>query len=119
MGGIAQDRCGTVEYIKQLRQQNQLRESPEGFERWMNQKRQQRLLPREGRTQATLQIPIVVHVIHNGEAMGSGTNIPDEQILSQLSVLNKDYNRLNADAGNTPPEFLPLAAAFDVEFVLA
>ncbi|MEJ1242345.1 choice-of-anchor J domain-containing protein [Chryseolinea sp. T2] len=119
MSGIAQDRCGTVEYVKQLRQQNQLRESKEGFERWIDQKRLQRLLRREGRTQATYQIPVVVHVIHNGEAVGSGTNIPDAQILSQLSVLNKDYNRLNADAGNTPSEFLPLAGAFDVEFVMA
>ena len=77
------------------------------------------MLRQSSRTQATYQIPVVVHVIHNGEAIGSGTNIPDAQILSQISVLNKDYNRLNADAGNTPAEFQSVAGAFNVEFVLA
>ena len=116
---IAQDRCGTVEYTKALRGRNQLRESPEGFERWLNQANTQRRLKRGGRTQAAYQIPVIIHVIHNGEAVGSGINISDEQIMSQLSVLNKDYNRMNADAGNTPAEFLPMAGTFNVEFVLA
>lgn len=115
----AQDRCGTVEYTKQLRSTNQLRERSDDFERWLSQEQMQRALRRGNRTQATYKIPVVVHVIHNGESAGNGTNIPDAQILSQLSVLNKDYNRLNADAGNTPAEFLPVAAAFNVEFVLA
>lgn len=85
----------------------------------MSQKTLQRSRTRSGRQQATFQIPVVVHVIHNGENIGSGTNIPDEQILSQLSVLNKDYNRQNTDAGNTPSEFVPLAGSFNIEFVLA
>jgi|GEM_PF-113364 len=116
---FAQDRCGTVEYVKQLRQRNQINESSEGFERWISQKFAQRMLRQSARTQATYTIPVVVHVIHNGEAIGTGTNIPDEQILSQIAVLNKDYNRLNTDAGNTPPDFLAVAAALNVEFVLA
>lgn len=116
---FAQDRCGTVEYVKSLRTSNQLRETKDGFEKWMLQKQQQRLLNQSARTQAALQIPVVVHVIHNGENIGTGTNIPDAQILSQLSVLNKDYSRQNADAANTPAEFLGVAGAFDVEFVLA
>ena len=62
---------------------------------------------------------MVVHIIHNGEAVGSGVNISDAQVLSQISVLNKDYKRLNADASNTPAEFQSVAGLFDVEFVLA
>lgn len=115
----AQDRCGTVEYTKELRTQNKLRETSDHFERWLDQMRVQRMLRQSSRTQATYQVPVVVHVIHNGESTGSGTNISDAQILSQLSVLNKDYNRMNTDAGNTPAEFLPVAGAFNVEFVLA
>jgi hypothetical protein len=36
--------------------------------------------------------------VHNGEAVGSGINISDAQILSQISVLNEDYKRMNSDA---------------------
>lgn len=96
-----------------------MRESPANFERWMDSQRAQRGFRRGARTQAAYQIPVVVHVIHNGESLGSGANISDEQILSQISVLNKDYNRLNADAPNTPAEFQSVAGAFNVEFVMA
>lgn len=90
------------------------------FELWLQQQQQDKA-KRLGnqRIAATYQVPVVVHIIHNSEAVGMGKNISDAQILSQISVLNKDYKRLNADAVNTPSEFLPLAGVFDVEFVLA
>src|SRR6185295_18176045 len=94
------------EYIELLKSKNVLFENSNTFEKWLQQKQASRSRQTKSqRTQATYQIPVVVHVIHNGEAVGSGTNISDAQILSQISVLNKDYKRLNADAGNTPPEF--------------
>jgi hypothetical protein len=44
---------------------------------------------------ATLvRIPIVVHVIHNGTAIGVGANISDAQVMSQIQVLNEDYRRI-------------------------
>lgn len=36
-------------------------------------------------------IRTLVHVIHNGEAIGSGSNLPESRISSQIDVLNKDY----------------------------
>ncbi|HPM29476.1 MAG TPA: choice-of-anchor J domain-containing protein [Chryseolinea sp.] len=116
---VAQDRCGTVEYTQKLKNQNLLKENETTFENWIlkNKSKTKKVGPL--RTKATYQVPIVVHVIHNGEAIGIGTNISDAQIFSQLAVLNKDYQRLNADASNTPAEFLPVAGNFDVEFVLA
>src|SRR4051812_26893244 len=101
----AQQRCGTVEYTNKLKSQNLL-ENDAQFEQWMTKKinnRKQQLGTE--RSQSTYQVPIVVHVIHNGEAVGTGTNISDAQIISQIDVLNKDFNRLNADASNTPAEF--------------
>ena len=71
------------------------------------------------RQQAIFEIPVVVHVVHNGEAIGSGVNISDAQILSQISVLNEDYRRMNSDASSTPPEFQSVAGNLDIEFVLA
>ena len=44
-------------------------------------------------------IPIVFHVIHKGESIGSGTNISDAQILSAVEALNRDYRRTSADGG--------------------
>ena len=106
--------------MEQLRDAGKIRQSDEEFEVWMArqlQRRQQlRILGTKG---GPYQIPVVVHVIHNGEPIGTGTNISDEQIFSQIAVLNRDFNRLNTDAVNTPSEFLPVAASMDIEFVLA
>ena len=115
---IAQERCGTVEYMKNLQSEN-FQQNKLQFEKWIQNKTRLRKQGRLERQQAIFEIPIVVHVIHKGEAVGSGTNIPDEQILSQISVLNEDYRRLNNDASNTPPEFQTVAGSLDVEFVLA
>ncbi|MBA4056902.1 MAG: Pregnancy-associated plasma protein-A, partial [Marivirga sp.] len=117
---FSQQRCGTVEYMTMLKDRNLVLENKVQFERWLLQKQtDKRNSSSTLRTSATYQIPVVVHVIHNGEAIGSGKNISDAQIASQLSVLNKDYKRLNADAVNTPAEFQPVAGVFDIEFVLA
>ena len=70
-------------------------------------------------TDATIKIPVVVHVIHNGEAVGSGSNISDAQIASQIKVLNNDFKRLNADTSKTPQEFQSDAGKINIEFVLA
>ncbi len=44
-------------------------------------------------------IPVVFHVIHKGEPVGTGTNISDAQIQSAIDALNRDYRRTNADGG--------------------
>ena len=47
------------------------------------------------------KIPVVVHVLHTGGV----DNIPDEQVVSQIDVLNEDFNGKNSDAGNVPAPF--------------
>jgi hypothetical protein len=118
---FSQDRCATVLYEEQLKLKNPRKESTQQFEDWMKQRvaLRPKSFARTQETQATNLIPVVVHIIHNGEAVGTGTNLSDAQIQSQIDVLNEDYQRLNADAGNTPSNFLPLASSVDVEFVLA
>ena len=117
----SQQRCGTVEYNRQLKQNGLVQESDQQFERWLIEKIQRRkVLDKEKRVQVTsYKIQVVVHIIHNGEAVGVGTNIPDAQVISQIAVLNRDFKRLNSDAINTPAEFKPLAGAIPIEFVLA
>ena len=96
--------------------------SREYFEVWLQErKKEMRRSPYRFRTQADgkRQIPVVVHVIHNGTAIGEGANIPLSQIQAQIDILNQDYSRQNPDAINTSDEFVALAAAANIEFVLA
>ncbi len=43
-------------------------------------------------------IPVVVHVVHNGEAVGSGTNISYAQVQSQLDALNAGFSNYDGTA---------------------
>ncbi|WP_338236748.1 M43 family zinc metalloprotease [Persicobacter diffluens] len=110
------DRCGAVNHHR-----DDHRMAPvQGFESWMLEK--QRVLAEQfpQRNAADpMEIPVVFHIIHNGEAIGSGKNISDEQILSQLEVLNEDFQRQNEDAINTRQQFLSVAADFGIKFVMA
>src|SRR5690606_10085186 len=90
------------------------------FEKWLTTKISRLAVNEQARQQAgPYQIPVVIHIIHNGEPVGVGANITEAQVLSQLRVLNEDFRRENADATNTPPEFANLAGSMDIEFVLA
>lgn len=114
----AQYRCGTVEYIRSVNPDHHLHKLE--FEKWLGEQILRQQTSRRERKQAPpYKIPVVVHVIHNGEPIGVGPNISEAQILSQIKVLNADFNRQNADATNTPPEFAILAGSLEIEFVLA
>lgn len=118
----SQIRCATVEYEKLIHPQSPKSKTEAEFEKWIQQKIQENSVKtfKTDRIQtSTYTVPVVVHIIHNGEAVGTGTNISDAQVISQINVLNKDYKRLNADASSTPAEFLPAAGSIDIEFVLA
>jgi len=60
-------------------------------------------------------IPVVVHIVYNTNEQ----NISNEQIYSQLDVLNKDYRKQNYDILNAPFIFNPLLADTEIEFCLA
>lgn len=112
----AQDRCSIVRYEAWLDRTRPGRESSQVFEKWISGKiKEQRL---QG-IQTVITIPVVVHIIHNGEAVGVGTNLSEAQINSQIAVINKDFNRTNTDAAQTPAEFQPFAGQLEIEFVLA
>jgi gliding motility-associated-like protein len=115
-GVFAQARCGTVELSRDLHKKGIITESEEEFESWLSGLRSSRkslsIVP-------SYTIPVVVHIIHNGESVGAGTNISDAQVLSQIKVLNNDFQRLNADAVRTPAAFSQSAGSMNVRFVLA
>ncbi|MCH4552333.1 M43 family zinc metalloprotease [Aestuariibaculum lutulentum] len=66
-------------------------------------------------TSVVVTIPVVVHVLHNGEDIGLGSNISDAQILSQIDVLNQDFRRQIGTPGyNDHPD----GADIEIEFCL-
>ena len=92
------------------------------FEKWITDKIEDissrpQLLSRTN--EDPIQIPVVIHVIHNGESVGQGSNVPVSQINEQIRILNEDFQRLNPDASNTPAIFAPVAGQINIEFVLA
>ncbi|NOT73790.1 MAG: T9SS type A sorting domain-containing protein [Cyclobacteriaceae bacterium] len=118
---VGQERCGTVAYEAMMNSAVKLKKEQQ-FEQWMLNKineNKMRVFQTLGTQSVSYKIPVVVHVIHNGETVGAGTNISEAQILSQIQVMNDDFKRLNADAVNTPSEFLPFAGSIDIEFVMA
>jgi PKD repeat protein len=111
-------RCYTVEHEDARRAENPKMWTVEQFENWLEQKIAERRANPHQRT-AAYRIPYVLHVIHKGEAIGSGTNLSQAIVDEQFQQINEDFRRENADTTNTPPMFLDVAGAFDVEFVPA
>ena len=111
--GQQQERCGTVEYVRESLEQN-----PELLQQYLEIQRYVREYQRtnNGAEAATvITIPVVVNVIYNTSAQ----NISDEQILTQIDVLNEDFRKLNIEIPNTPSEFAPVVADVQIAFCLA
>lgn len=51
-----------------------------------------------------VKIPVVVHVVYNTPEQ----NISDDQIKSQIRILNEDYRKLNGDVSTVPSVFQTL-----------
>ena len=107
-------RCYTNENHQELLQQHPELETNEQFEQWM----QQQLIQNQASAiiGGVYYIPVVVHVIHNGEAVGTGTNVSFAAIQSQIDVLNEDFRKiLGSNGWNTHPD----GADTQIEFCLA
>jgi hypothetical protein len=77
-----------------------------------------RFMGRKARTisrSAVLTIPVVVHIVYNNKK----ENIPEEQVLSQINRLNKDFRRTNEDIIKVPESWKNLAVDTRIEFKLA
>jgi len=71
--------------------------------------------PAQSMAPTIITIPVVVHILYETASQ----NISEAQIHSQIEVLNEDFRRKNADANNTPDEFLDVAADTEISFCLA
>jgi PKD repeat protein len=73
------------------------------------------ILQSNGARTISYTVPVVFHIIH----AGGPENISDEQILSCIEIMNRDYQKLNTDANNVNPAFAPIVADVEIEFKLA
>lgn len=62
---------------------------------------------------ATYRVPVVVHVMHKGEAVGTGTNVSDQVIRTAIQNLNNMYRKVAGTQGDGN------GVDVDIEFVLA
>lgn len=113
MSGFAQQPCGLDEMAKSW-----VAEQPERADELREYEAAVPALAGAAAVRATTIIPVVVHVIHKGESIGSGTNVSNSRINSQLEILNADFQRLNADANETPSQFTGVAADAGIQFCL-
>ncbi|MBK8659794.1 MAG: T9SS type A sorting domain-containing protein, partial [Bacteroidetes bacterium] len=74
---------------------------------------------REAQANPIIYIPVVFHIVHNGDAIGTGENISDEQVISQLPALDRDFNGLDPDQVNVPQPFQALVGNVGFKFCLA
>ena len=64
------------------------------------------LNPNQNKSGSKITIPIVVHIIHIGEAIGVGNNISDAQVFSAMDTLNARYSNLHGTSVDTEIEFV-------------
>ena len=108
--------CGTEAYTASMKQQfPELELQQQQTKQAIQQALQQKSSEGKQAQMAKVTIPVVFHVLYNSPQQ----NISDEQIFSQLDVLNADFSRTNADASNTPSYFRDVASDTGIEFCLA
>lgn len=107
-----------VGQISQCGQQRLLDHRGQQFQQRIDQlyeKARHQMHRSNSRSKQLLTVPVVVHIIYNTPAQ----NISDEAVFSQIEVLNEDFQRLNADAGEARAIFQEVAGNPEIQFVLA
>ena len=112
-------RCATVEYEQFLQEKNPNRLNDAQFEAWLNPLvTKYKTTRNSSKIAATvITIPVVVHVVHSGQAVGTAPNITDAQVESQITILNQDFRKMIGTRGGASTN--PVAADIEIEFVLA
>lgn len=112
-------RCSSVEYEQELQKLYPKRFKNAEFEKWISPlvKEQQHKISFEvSKIANIISIPVVVHVIHNGDVLGTGENITDAQVRSQIKVLNEDFRKMMGTPGFNNNA---VGADTEIEFCLA
>lgn len=110
-----------VEYCITHKKMNALKANPQFAKEYAKEQAdfENLMLAKKGdnsTTKATVYtIPVVFHILHDN----GPENVSKEQIMSALSILNRDYAMLNADTATIQAPFQSLRSKVDIQFVLA
>ncbi len=114
-----EEQCATMPMDSILRLRHPEMGTLDEFEMFVQRKVRERneLILKGGRVaDEVITIPVVVHVVHNGEGVGSGANISAAQVASQIETLNEDFRKkVNTPGYNTHSR----GADIEIEFALA
>ena len=64
-------------------------------------------------------IPVVFHIMHEGNPVGVDENISKEQIEDAIRLMNEDFNATNSDLSNVIDEFQNIIGNTNVTYKLA
>ncbi len=93
----------------------------QAWDDWFNQQVEiykQNLKDHKVRPQ-TYTIPIIVHIIHGGQPIGTYPNIDSAQVRTQLTAVNNDFAGVGFNTNTIPSVFQAVLANTDVKFCLA
>jgi len=105
--------CATMDMISQ--------EELDAFQEWLEPQVQAYLQSQQqsGNPEVVYTIPTIVHIIHNSnEGIGSGRNLSNARIQSQINILNNDFRKTNSDIGSVPSMFAGITADSEINFCL-
>jgi hypothetical protein len=108
------NKCATMKILERRMQndpsiQVRMQQSEIETQKWIAEH------PRTNRLKEIITIPVVVHVIWHEEI----ENISDEQILSQIDILNEDFRLMNSDSLPDTHPFWNYTVDTEIEFCLA
>lgn len=107
---LRSENCGSEQlHNEMLLHDSKYRQKMEDFERNLIENQSSV----NNKSAANYVIPVVVHVMHKGEDVGSVSNISDEAIYSKIRVLNEEYRKIAGSQGDGS------GADFGIEFALA
>lgn len=103
--------CGFVKANPQL-----TKEKITEFNAWIEEQTYQSNKKNKRLVNGITILPVVVHVIHDGDVIGSNENISDARVHSQITVLNQDFRR---EAGTPGFNTNPVGVDTKIKFELA
>ena len=119
-------KCATMEILEQRMKKDpsiqlRMQQSEIETQKWIagHSKTNPKTTSNTTKSNHVITIPVVFHIIHTGEPIGTGSNISDDQIYSQLDILNEDFRLMNADSLDDTHPFWFYTADTEIEFCLA
>ncbi len=104
-------KCYTWEAEQELRAQYPQLGTKADFEAWMRKTVKSAVQFRDV-TDVTI-VPIIFHIIHDGENIGTGDNISANFVTAQIEQLNNDFGKIDGTSGDNEEE---VGASTDIRF---